>query len=439
MMAGALAYTPAGFGVPEVGGALAGPSAVGGLGLPTNPAAAHPPSIEVAIDGAAMFTRLYAELAAAPGDAIDNAGVSPVPFLGAAFPYKKVGFGISVFVPIARGTKPGSPDSAMRFHSVAGGFQTIEADLSFAGQVHPAWTLGGSFRVGYTSIRSAKAMDSGAILTALLGPDAGVPFQDPLLEGYQQLDPQGGVGFGGSLGFRFQPKKGPHVHLSVRSPMPTTISGGVTVIPSTALDLALTGTVTSEMLLPFSVHAAIVAPLPWFSIVLDGSWIGWSTMASFDSQVTDLEISSPDSTMQGILQSYGVTEGEFLDAAGGARSVSAMRDTVNVGLTAVVPVMSQLEARAGIWYLPASVPDSHVHPGNLDFTAVNLRGAVAWTPIRQLTVALSGDWYYNAPRTITTSRHDPRDVTSSGVLLPSGNGTYALNMSRVGLTVVARR
>jgi long-subunit fatty acid transport protein len=440
LVAGAQAFTGAGFGVPEVGGGFAGPYADGPLGLPTVAAAAHPDSIEVAVDAAAMSTRLYYDLDIAPGNVVDNSSTAIVPFLAAAIPLGDFGIGISGYVPMARGGKPGPPDAPQRFHSVSGGYQMLEADLALAWQAHEDWTFGISGRVGRLAVRSSKAMDAGAILRGILGEEAGVPLGDPLREGFQDLPPQSAAAFGGSISFRYAPEDGPKVALSFRTPMKAVLRGSVTVVPSNDLNLVLSGSITTTMWQPYYLFGALELPTPYLSFILDLAWIGWSNLGSYPTEVSGLVIESPDSVMQGILESYGVNEGEFLDAVGGAESVSNMQDSYGVGLIGVLPLFDdQLEVRAATYYNSGAVPESHAHPGNLDFAAVNLRGAVAWTPFRQLTLGVAGDYYYNFPHDITDSLHSITDPTSSGSMLPSGNGFYALGMSRLGLTVVVRQ
>ena len=81
-------------------------------------------------------------------------------------------------------------------------------------------------------------------------------------------------------------------------------------------------------------------------------------------------------------------------------------------------------------------PDPAVHPGNFDFTTVDLRGAALWAATPWLSLALGADGFLAPKRVITSSAHDPVDPVPPGSLLPSGNGTYRLGLARVGLSLI---
>jgi hypothetical protein len=58
--------------------------------------------------------------------------------------------------------------------------------------------------------------------------------------------------------------------------------------------------------------------------------------------------------------------------------------------------------------------------------------------VQALTVATSVDWYLVPDRTIDNSGLSMTNEATSGRLLPSANGEYAMSATRLGLSVVYR-
>jgi len=433
----AAAFSPAGYGVPEQGGALAGPAEDGAPGLFTNPAAARADRGSWLIDVGYMYSELYYTLDIDPEFELLSRGASVVPSLAGTEPIGPVGLGFAFMPLYARGGGPGSPeDGSQRFHTIQGGIQLLEFNFDAAVQVHPAWTVGAGFRYGMVSLSSVRAIDAGALIESLAGPDSGAPIGDPFLEGTQSLVGHTGYGVGASFGLRFEPQDGPAVSLSYRTPMDARVEGPLSLVPSNSLAMELTATAETVLPMPGAAFLAVDLPVGPCRVIPELWWIGWGRYYAYQTELSDIEISSDDAYMQSLLESYGLTEADFLQGASEAVSTSGMHDTWVVGLSGQVPVGQKWQGRLGAWTMPGAVPDETVHPGNLDFNSLDLRAALAWSPVEQITLGLGADVYYSPPRVITTSLHSQVDPQPPGALVPSGNGTYKLFLGRAGGTLI---
>ena len=432
----AAAFTPAGFGVPELGGALAGVERDGAYGVFTNPAAAHPDRGQWLVDVGWMYSDLQYTLDLDDDFGLRSQGATLVPSIAGAEPIGPVGLGIS-FVPLyARGGGDGGPeDGAQRFHTVRGGIQLLELSVSAAVAVHPAWTIGGAFRYGTAKMSSFRALDSGALIGGL-APDADVPIGYAFLEGTQELDDHSGFGLGGTAGLRFAPERGTGFSFSFRSAMTPKVHGGIELVPSSDLEISLTAEADTEIPFPPAAFLAVDIPVGRVNLVPELSWIGWSSYYSFETELSELELGSEDDAVVEILDAYDLTKAEFLEGSTSTVSLTGMHDVVNVGASVWVPVGDDWNTRFGLWYLPSAVPDGTAHPGNLDFDSIDARGAVAWTPLTWLTLGLGADWFWSPTRFVRTSLHSQTDPEPPGARLPSGNGTYRLTLARLGLSAV---
>ena len=95
-------------------------------------------------------------------------------------------------------------------------------------------------------------------------------------------------------------------------------------------------------------------------------------------------------------------------------------------------------ALGGVWVTPASVPDTHANPGNLDFAVTDLRWGGIWTSRRGLSIGVVNDVYIVEERVVSTSILAPLRDPDSGLAGASGNGRYGLELYRVGLTLEKR-
>jgi len=434
----ASAYTPAGLGTPEPIGAMGGVYAPGVLGLAWTPAAAHPDGIEIAIDLAKVPLGVTYQLDSYEGGPNNSTTNSLAPSAGIVVPIKDFGVGLAVFPLAVRGGEPQPEDGEQRFFTIEGGFQVIEADLVAAWEFDPSWTLGVVLRTGIGSTGGYKAIDTGAIvLGALGGPVTGVELGDPLLEGRQRTALKGsGLGYG--LGLRYHGENGLSVDASVRTALKMNMSGTLEMTPSTSLDLALVADVNTVLQLPPAAFLAVTIPAGPVSIVAEVTWIDWTSFSIYTSELSNQRIASEDQVMQDLLDSYGLSTSEYLSAVGDSTTRTGMQSAFAEGLLVIVPITEAWEARAGVWNLGKTVPDGYVHPSNIDYDQINIRGAVAWTPKPWITLGLSADKYFPKARTISTSVYSLEDPGESGVLIPDSNGNYELDLARYGLTTILR-
>ncbi len=439
----ARAYSPAGYGVPEVGGPLAGLAERGPLGLAYGPGAAAPPyrggSASLGLDVGWLYNALRYRLDAYDGQGEASRGVAAVPWLGATAGRGRVGLGFTVLAPLARGGGGGDPEGLARFYGIEGKLLVLEEDACLGAVPGGPWRLGLALRTAQMRVSSTKAVDTGALVHAMAGDVAADLVGDPFLEGTQELEGHRGHGFGWAFSAHFEPERGPALHLALRSPIRVVLRGPVDLVPSNDLALELAGRVRTPMTLPAEVYLSGVVPLGERRLVLDLAWTGWSSLRSYESDVSDLRVLSDDPLMAGLLDDYGITEAEFLDEVSGATTVTGMRDTWWGGGSAVLPVGERGELRPGLWGSTAAVPDELAHPSNLDFAALDLRLAGAWRPRWWVDLGGGLDVFWSPTRRVTDSLHDLADPTPPGTTIPSGNGVYHLFMARAGLSLVVRR
>jgi len=226
--------------------------------------------------------------------------------------------------------------------------------------------------------------------------------------------------------------------LAARTPLWSEPAGGLTLTPSIYVDLAVDAQAVTTIPFPPMIFAGAVFPVGRARLRAEAHWLGWGSMNTYQSTVSDGSIRSSDDTTQWVLDAYGVSEPEFLEEVGASTVTTGMRSVVDLGVAASAPLGQAWEAGGGAWLLPAAVPDGYVHPGNLDFTMVDLRGFAAWTPRPWLTAGLSADWFYSVDRVIRDSLHTTYSPSPSGSLVPPGDGVYSLDLVRLGLTLVLR-
>ncbi len=439
LLPAALAYTPGGFGVPEPLGAFSGPTGEGAMGVAWTPAAALPPSGQWALDLGWVYSATTFTLDADPENPIVSEGASVAPSFGGAEPLGPLGLGFAFFPLIARGGgEAAGEDELRRFYSYQGGIQLLEANISVAWSPWERWTFGAGPRIGFASFSSRKAIDSGALIGKMTGDWEDAPVGDPLLEGEQDLDGHSGTALGVSLGARFVTDIGFQIDVAYHSGLTATMTGPLVLTPSNDLDMELHADVETPFPFPPAAFLGLRMPLGGPSVVCELHWIGWGSMNNYQSYPQNFTIASDDATMQSILESYGLTEAEFLEDSSGSTVTTGMTSTLNMGLAIDAPIGERWQVLAGVWRFNAAVPDLYVHPSNLDFGATDLRAGGTWAAKPWLTVAASGDLYLGDDRDVEESLHSFIKPGEGGALVPSGIGQYTLSLSRLGLTFIFR-
>ncbi len=423
------AATLSGYGAPELGGGFGGIGSPFVFGLAQTPTMARPPSAQVGLDIAAMYSR-YAYTLDKQEEVVSE-GTSAVPFLAGAAPIGRFGLGAAVFAPWARGGSS-DPDGPQRFHSIEGAFTGIEGDLCAAWSPHDAWTIGAAGRVVNVTLDSHRAIDTGAMLNGMLGDEAGVPVGDPFLEGTQSLVGLSGWAPAWALGVRFAPRGGPTVDAAFRSAVDTTVEGTVQLHPSNDLEVYLEGDVAVNFVFPAEALLAVRVPAGPHSLGAEVGWIGWSSLSNVDSELSGLAVRSDDNALQSVLSSYGMSQADYVDGLGAQSSQTGMQDIVVGGLWGEFALGERVLLRPGAWYSPAALPDDYVHPGNADFASLDVRLAAAWRASEHWSLVGSVDYWVSGRRDIDESVFSLAAPASSGRVLPPGDGVYALDVARVG-------
>lgn len=441
LLPAASAWSLALLGVPEIGGGLAHPAEPGTLGLFHSPAAAWSERPELLADGALFVNRYAFTLEGQPE--VVSPGATGVPALAASVPLGPVGLGVSVFAPYARGGDPYPEDGPQRYHTIEGSLLAAEADVSAAVHVEtPArLTVGGGLKVVSLSQSSRRAFDTGALLHDLLGEEADVPLQDPFLQGTQQVGEGSDVALGFTAGVRVEADTRDAtvtVAADYRSATRHTLDAAFVLVPSDALTAQLEGEVATRLVLPPAADLGARVAFGRSAILLDGGWIGWSSVATLESSLTDLAITSGDELMTTLLEGYGLTEAEYLDALSEVTTATGARDSYSLGAAAETDLGRGFGVRGGLAWSSAAIPDANVHPGNCDFMSFNPRLSGTWAPVDRLWLGLTGSVYLVPPRDIDASSLSLTNPLDSGLVYPSGAGTYRLFAARVGLTARLR-
>jgi hypothetical protein len=424
----ARATSLSGLGVPAPGGGWAGPAGEGVGSLVSTPAAAEGPGIflDVGLLGSEYAYQLGGT------ETQRSSGWSPVPTLAASLPLGPVGLGLAIFAPYSRGGSGGDPDSPGRYHSGTSELTVIEGDLAAALHLR-SWTLAAAGRVAHVGLTSTKATDTGALLYAMLGPEAGVPMGDPFLQGTQTVQGEDWV-FGGAAAVRFRPERGPGFDLVFRSGLDATAEGTVQLRPSDDLSMVVDAKAAVHLPLPPELIASVGLPIGPVRIGADVGWEGWSSLNTLETTLSDARISSPDPLMESIFDSYGLTDEGFLDGLSSAKATTGLQDIVTGGLWGRFPTWPSGRGLAAVYYSPAAIPTDYVHPGNADFDALDLRAGLAHRA-GAFDLALSLDYFLTPTRTVENSAFSLTADPSEGVTLPNANGTYSLAAMRLGLSL----
>ncbi len=424
------AATPSGLGLPSYGGGLSGPAQDGTLGLVLNPAAAHPDRAETLVD--AGFIRYHYGHDLETWDAVPGKSWDLLPYLAAAVPVGPVGLGLAAGLPYARS---GSSEAVgpQRFHTVSGRILVWEADLALAWQPLPELTLGGALRGGYTRYYSSVAVDTGAMINGVLGPDAGAPVGEPLLEGTRSVELATGGAWGFSVGARFQTQAGLALAAGYRSALHTQVTGQLVLVPSNDLSMALEGDLTGKLDLPPEAFLAATLPAGPAEIDLETGWVGWGSMAVTHQQVDNLVIVSDDPVVTALLESYGLDDPALLGSLE-SEGMAGLHDIFTAGLAVRMPVAERWGLLAGARYSPAAISDEFVAPGNFDYDSLDVRIVTSFSPVPRSKLALCADLISYRNRVITDSIYAWDNDPEVAPALPPSEGAYWMRMWRVGFS-----
>ncbi len=434
----AWAGSTAGLGVPVMGGALSSPITPGAAGLALNPAAALSEDFQVLLDAGMViynygFT-LYEPQGGGGPDSTHDSATFPVPYIAVSAPLSsKVGVGLSAKVPHGR-SGSGDPDAASRFHTVSGQMMLAELEAAASLQVFDSLKLGAGIRLGRVRYSSFKSMDTGATMYGLMGEDAEELIGDPFWEGTKEVTDGTGSPTSFSVGLMSDFPKGFRVAAGYRSAPRARISGTLTMVPSQDLEMAMTGELDGVFAFPPEAFLSVLAPVGSIRTGVDLGWIGWSESSQTRMLIDDPVLVSEDPAVSALMSLYGLDDPTLI---GDLQSVgkSGMKDIFTGGAWVGGDLRDGLVGQVGVWLSPPAVMDEYAAPGNADYWVADIRGTLSYELLNWVTVAGTGDWLRSQEREITNSGLSPTNTDPNGPgALPSGNGSYYLNMYRLGMS-----
>jgi len=434
IIAAAMASTSSGLGLTPMGGGLAGVTEPGVMGLPLNPAAARSEQIEGAVD---FGLNMHAMSVGLQGQStVVSDGISPMPYLGFTIPFGDFGVGAHLTVPYGGGAKL-AENGPQRFHVIETESYVMEAGLAVAYQPVEWLRAGVSYRLGRGTLSKRAAMNTASIINSKADLNPPLDVNNALFEGGQDLSVSGlGMAYGLGLSV-FLP--GEHeVHLAYRSPMTVSMDGDVTLRPSNMMSLSGDGKAHTELRYGREFELGWVVPVGRTRLLLLGGWVDWSPMAMIDVDIDQMVVKGEDETTESLIQGTGLNASDLLDGTITINNNLGHRSTFHGGAAVDIPIGTQWTVRPGAYYSPTTLPSAGFHASIMDFTSFDLRLAGSYTPKRWLTLGLSIDQFIVLDRVIRDSSLSLDNPASSGRVLPSGNGLYQMNATRLGLTVIAR-
>lgn len=427
----------AGLGMPQYGGAFAGAGEAGVRGLAFNPASAGINGLEAGIEWSQFFARYEAQLS---GESPEGGGASQgAPFAAAIASVPGVdglGLGVSFGAPFARAAGEIAETSSQRFHGLSGQVRVLEVGISTGFEVVNGVQVGAGVSLQRLDADSRYALDSGAVLVELFGDDMSTLIGDPLLEGEVDITKVQGRGTGGVFGVRVTAVQPWTFAASVRTLCRIPVTGEVDLVPSNAFTLNLESGVEGEILTPPEVQLMVGRDAGPVRMAVEGHWIGWKQASVMEFEMVSPTLGSRDPAMEAILNGYGLTDlGQMIETQ--TDRVLGYDNSLGLGLRV------DRDGERAFWmarsmYTQRATPDQWVHPANVDFAVLDSRIGAGIHTRAGIDIALSAGWYFTPPRTITTSTASLTAEPDEGPAYPSGNGTYALKLGSVGLSVAAR-
>jgi len=433
------AGSPSGLGLPFQGGAMSSPVEPGASGLALNPAAALSEGVELLLDaqriGYSYDYTLYEPLDGSTPTPFKDSASFPAPYIALSVPFSdRVGLGLSAKLPYAR-IGEGPPDGTARFHSISGTILMGELETALAVQVVQHLVIGAGFRAGRAAYSSVNAIDTGILMYEILGDEAEDLIGDPFFEGTREVRDGQSTPKSVSIGFV---STLPVLTLAGgwRSSSKARFEGQVEMVPSNDLNMSLKGELDGDFVFPAEWFLAVEAPIGSVQAGAEMGLIRWGQSSETLIAIVNTSLATDDPTLSGLMSLYGLDDPTLI---GDIQSMGkfGLRDILVGGAWINGPLRDDWEYTIGTWVSPPSVEEAFVHPGNADYWTADLRAALAWQATGFITVGLSADWLASKERIIEQSGLDLKntDPDSAGAL-PSGNGSYDLDMSSLGLSVL---
>ncbi len=475
----------------EVGGAWGTPGATNPTAVWWNPAGlADARGTRALVEGAPTFGRVTAErtdpgygpvdpallppndAGEAPPAAVDYTGTDRaafsgvVPFVGVAtdLGLERLGLGLALSVPTAKGGVLDDPDGPNRFHLRDASIQTALASLGAAYKVHDRVSVGlsGSLAISsYYADTDVTTYPDLAAGQALLN-DGQIPagYQDGYAE-QPDYDVRSifdlrdtAVTFG--AGVRIRPTGRDRLVLSLAynhqvrlahtgdarlefdCPAAWDPQSRAIAFETGTCDRAAEGTASIAYRLPARLHAGLVIrPTETVRLEAMGGWVFWSAFGPYDIQ----PLFNPDQ-FDNRDADPGQTQTERREAAVRASAPRLWaRDTTNsvwVGVDGKVEARPWLTVGGRVTFDQGAIAAQSVSANNYDADSVLLMGLVDLQVLDGLRLSVSYTRHVLARRTVTdspfavgadASRFDP------AYFYPSANGVYTGSIDRLGITL----
>lgn len=446
----------------EVGGFSGSPLATDGTASWWNPAGlAAGSGLRLTLEGAPTFATVDLERSGAHGghDGYRTTGVVPFAGIATDLGVRGLGVGASLAVPYIRGgAEDGFVDDAPDYGQAGTGSYALRSGTIqvLQGTVGAAWNIrdrvaiglsGAVLRSHWSAVIDNDAMpDLDAAITAQ-GESSGytsADLENPDYKATLAFDGLTDTVFTLGVGLRVQPV--PAVTLAVAFQKGDTLKneGGVDIqfqCPPQSdtigrfgaeqfgiCDTRIPADASVAYSLPSRVHGGVGWQVtPELHVEADAGWVGWSAFSDFAIDISAPQADNPD-TVELLTQ-------QRLWA----------RDNVDsfwFGVAGQGTFAEKLTLGARLIYDQSAVPDAAVSANNYDADTLLASGLIAFRPVRAVTVGVSYTHHFATTRVVDDSRFDmtlPKpDLADPNVdrwYYPSGNGTYASTLNRVGISV----
>lgn len=456
----AFAGAPAGSATPTSGGSLGGVYETSVLGLHINPASAYGTGFELKLDVGLLlyslggdlvgpeqepflhdFAERYGELPKGFSQitgSVRKTGQMPIPSLGISFPIGPIGIGLETFVPFGTGAEF-DPKGPQRFASTGGKSIFFEQDLALAVPINiqnSRLSIGAALRGGYAQLASDSATDTGTMLYHISEGELDDFVLDPALEGTKSFATTG-LGFGYALGAHWEGSRF-SLHGSYRSKIKVDVEGSYQTYLSNSLNVSLKGKANASVTYPAEMYLGATIPFRQMKLFLEAGWVGWSSWRYLQGEVSELELQSDSALFQNLISLYAQEYEDELSS-----SITAdqkfLKDNGNrdvyIGRAAFrVPLGRKWATQFSLAYSTNTIPLEYTTLSNVDYPTTNMGIIGLWTPQKKITFALSAEYLFRMPKTITDSVYKYSNPPETGLTGFSGEGDYFFRMGRVGFT-----
>jgi long-chain fatty acid transport protein len=211
-------------------------------------------------------------------------------------------------------------------------------------------------------------------------------------------------------------------------------------------DSTIPGRATVSYRLPSRLHLGVaVVPTDRVRVELMGAWVGWGV---FDDYDVSLEVDKDD--LDGVNPDATARSATLLSAP--RQQARGARDTFWVGVDGKVDLSELVLVGARATFDRSAIPTAYVSGNNLDADTLLLQGVTQLRPSPKVGIGLSYTYALSGAREVTDSvfsqdlaranvTHPRYYLTNPAVnrtFYPTANGTYALDVHRLGISVQGR-